>query len=48
MRKDDWIKLAMPASITLLALSIFTLPFVVKASGTMKVVQGGPWYVTTN
>ena len=37
MRKDDWIKLAMPASITLLAVSIFTMPLVVQAMQTMGI-----------
>lgn len=37
MRKEDWLKLAMPASISLLAISIFSMPFVVAASGVMQV-----------
>ena len=37
MRKEDWLKLTMPASISLLAVSIFTTPFVVAASGVMQV-----------
>ena len=31
MTKDDLIKLAMPASIALLAISVFTAPMIVKA-----------------
>jgi len=37
MRKDDWLKLAMPASIALLASAIFAMPYVVKSSGMMSV-----------
>ena len=37
MRKEDWLKLAMPASATLLAGAIFSLPYVVAASGVMQV-----------
>ena len=47
MRKDGLLKLAMPASISLLAVAIFFLPFVVKASGSMTVYQGGDWSVQT-
>ena len=43
MTKDDWIKLAMPASITLLATAIFTMPFVVQASQTIR-IQGTGGY----
>ena len=41
MTKDDWIKLAMPASITLLAAAIFTMPFVVQASQFMAIEGQG-------
>ena len=37
MDKETLIKLATPASIFALALSITTLPFIAKASGIMKV-----------
>ena len=31
MTKDDWLKLAMPASITLLALAVFAAPLMTNA-----------------
>lgn len=40
MTKDDWIKLAMPASITLLAAAIFTMPFVVQAAEAVTTIVG--------
>lgn len=36
MTKDDWIKLAMPASITLLAAAIFTVPY---AANALQILQ---------
>lgn len=45
MRKDDWIRLAMPASISLLAISIFTIPFVVKAQLNVNGSFSDPIYV---
>ena len=44
MTKDDWLKLAMPASITLLALAVFTAPVMVKANfpSSITVYQGEP------
>ena len=33
MQKEDWIRLAMPASISLLAVAIMTVPLIVKAAG---------------
>lgn len=45
MTKDDWLKLAMPASITLLALSVITTPLMVKAQlmESLRIYQGGEW-----
>tara|TARA_B100000482_G_C12508007_1_gene259348 strand:+ start:63 stop:218 length:156 start_codon:yes stop_codon:yes gene_type:complete len=46
MRKDDWLKLAMPASICLLAASIITMPLVSNAFPTsIEVTQawGDSW-----
>ena len=45
MTKDDWLKLAMPASITLLAMAVFTTPMLVKAQFTdsIRILQGGEW-----
>ena len=52
MTKDDLIKLAMPASIALLALSVFAAPIVVKAqlsdNDTIWVKQLGPWTMECN
>ena len=49
MTKDDWIKLAMPASIALLAISVFVTPMVVKAQlsdgDVIGVAQNGPWFM---
>ncbi|WP_413440616.1 hypothetical protein [Synechococcus sp. MIT S1220] len=47
MTKDDLIKLAMPASIALLAISVFAAPMIVKAQlqpgNLIKVAQFGTW-----
>ena len=47
MTKDDWLKLAMPASISLLALAMLTAPVLVKAQltafDTIAVMQSGTW-----
>ena len=40
MDKETLIKLAQPAATALLALSILSFPFIVKASGSMTVYQG--------
>ena len=51
MRKADWIKLAMPASITLLAISILTVPMIANAQldgSTIFVAQYGSWKVKCN
>ena len=45
MRKDEWIRLAMPASISLLAISIFTIPFVVQAQLGSTGTVNDPIYV---
>ena len=37
MTKDDWLKLAMPASITLLALAVITTPLLANA----RITQAG-------
>ena len=45
MQKEDWIRLAMPAAISLLAVSIITLPFAALAAQRMKIegsTQGHP------
>ena len=50
MTKSDWIKLAMPASITLLAISILTVPMIANAQldgATIYVRQRGGWNVST-
>ena len=50
MRKDDWIKLAMPASISLLAISVIATPMVVKAQlgygDLITVQQKGTWSIS--
>ena len=46
MRKEDWIRLAMPASICLLALSIFSMPLLsnaVPTEITVKQAWGDTW-----
>ena len=47
MTKDDWIKLAMPAAISLLAVAVLAAPVMVKAqlsdNGTVWVKQYGAW-----
>ncbi|WP_156782949.1 hypothetical protein [Synechococcus sp. CC9605] len=47
MTKADWLKLAMPASITLLALAVFSAPLVGNAQlewgDRIKVEQHGTW-----
>ena len=52
MRKEDWLRLAMPASITLLALSVLTAPMLVKAQldygDTIYVRQQGSWDMNCN
>jgi len=52
MRKDDWIKLAMPASIALLAISVMSVPMLVKAQlnggDTIYVRQSGDWDMSCN
>ena len=42
MTKDDWLKLALPTSITLLALAVFAAPVMVKANfpDSITVYQG--------
>ena len=40
MDKETLIKLAQPTATALLALSILSFPFIVKASGSMTVYQG--------
>ena len=42
MTKDDWIKLAMPASITLLAIAVLAAPVMVSANfpSSISVYQG--------
>ena len=45
MQKEDWIRLAMPAAISLLAVSIITQPFAALAAQRMKIegsTQGHP------
>ena len=48
MDKKTLIRLAQPAATTLLALSIFTLPFIVKASGITTVYQGDRYWKIRN
>lgn len=47
MTKADWIKLAMPASISLLAIAVITAPILVRAQvsngGIIFVRQAGDW-----
>ncbi|WP_413429853.1 hypothetical protein [Synechococcus sp. Cu2B8-bc1011] len=45
MTKDDWIKLAMPASITLLAMAILSVPLLSNAQLTQTGEQWNPVYV---
>ena len=45
MTKDDWIKLAMPASITLLAISVFTVPLLSNAEGARMGDRWEPIYI---
>ena len=44
MQKEDWIRLALPASISLLAIAITTSPLIAVAAGIMRVegVSVGP------
>ena len=45
MSKDDWLKLAMPASITLLALAVFTSPLLTNAQLIVSGSQYNPVHV---
>ncbi len=47
MDKETLLRLAQPAATALLAISIFSLPFIAQASGSMTVYQGGSWEVET-
>ena len=45
MTKDDWLKLAMPASITLLALAVFSAPLMTNAQLRVTGTQYTPLHV---
>ena len=50
MTKEDWIRLAMPASICLLAMSIFSMPLLsnaVPAGITVKQAWGDSWDISS-
>jgi len=47
MDKESLIRLAQPAATALLAISIISFPFIVKASGSMTVYQGdSTWWIS--
>ena len=37
MQKEDWIRLALPASVSLLAIAIMTMPHFARAMGMMSI-----------